>query len=63
MKLLRNKDFRRALLWHVIAGVLLMIGGFQVSPVSGTMLIAASIIFTVLYVIFTARRYRDIAAL
>ena len=63
MKLLRNKDFRRALLWHVIARVLLSVGGFLVSPVCGAMLLAASGIFTLLYDIFTARRYRDIAAL
>lgn len=63
MKLLRNKDFRRALLWHLIAGLLLTGIGMLLSPVCGALLFAASVLFTALHAAFTARRYRKIAAL
>ena len=63
MKLFRNKDFRRALVWHIAAGATLTAAGALVSPVCAAMLFAASVLFTVLHAVFTARRYRNIAAL
>lgn len=63
MKLFRNKDFRRALVWHIAVGATLTVAGALVSPVCGAMLFAAAVLFTVLHAVFTARRYRNLAAL